>query len=76
MDKNLKHAAELVAKWLKDKIINVLDRPPESCGLYPIESLCADLQLLLGETCGGYPSSLSQFGLFKKDFFQTVMKCM
>jgi hypothetical protein len=66
MDNDPKHTSKVVAKWLKDNKVKVLEWPPQSPDLNPIENLLAELKKLsqgmgqnspnlLWEACGRLP---------------------
>uniref|UniRef100_A0AAZ3SB49 Tc1-like transposase DDE domain-containing protein n=1 Tax=Oncorhynchus tshawytscha TaxID=74940 RepID=A0AAZ3SB49_ONCTS len=44
MDNNPKHTSKVVAKWLKDNKVNVLERTSQSPDLNPVENLWAELK--------------------------------
>ena len=44
MDNDPKHTSKVVAKWLKNNKVKVLEWPSQSPGLNPIENLSADLK--------------------------------
>ena len=44
MDNDPKHTSKVVAKWLKDNKVKVLEWPPQSPDFNPIENLCAELK--------------------------------
>ena len=47
MDNDPKHTSEVVAKWLKDNKVKVLERPSQSPDLKPIENVWAELKKLV-----------------------------
>jgi hypothetical protein len=44
MHNDPKHISKVVAKWLKDNTVKVLQRPSQSPDLHPIENLWAELK--------------------------------
>ena len=44
MDNDLKHTSQVVAKWLKDNKVKVLEWTSQSPDLHPIENVWADLK--------------------------------
>ena len=44
MDNDPKHASKVVAKWLKDNKVKVLEWPSQSHVLYPTENVWAELK--------------------------------
>jgi transposase len=44
MDNDPKHTSKVVAKWLKDNKVKVLERPSQSPYLNPIENVWAELE--------------------------------
>ena len=44
MDNDPKHTSKVVAKWLEDNKVKVLEGPSQSPDLYPIENVWAELK--------------------------------
>ena len=44
MDNDAKHTSKVVAKWLKDNKVKVLESPPQSPDFNPIENVWAELK--------------------------------
>jgi transposase len=44
MDNDPKHTSKVVAKWLKDNKVKVLEWPSQSPELNPTENVCAELK--------------------------------
>uniref|UniRef100_A0AAZ3SDX4 Tc1-like transposase DDE domain-containing protein n=1 Tax=Oncorhynchus tshawytscha TaxID=74940 RepID=A0AAZ3SDX4_ONCTS len=55
MDNDPKHTSKVVAKWLKDNKVKVLERPSQSPDLNPLENVCAELK-----KCVRRPTNLTQ----------------
>uniref|UniRef100_A0AAZ3S7P5 Tc1-like transposase DDE domain-containing protein n=1 Tax=Oncorhynchus tshawytscha TaxID=74940 RepID=A0AAZ3S7P5_ONCTS len=58
MDNDPKHTSKVVAKWLKDNKVKVLEWPSQSPDINPIESLLAELKRRVRER---RPTNLTQF---------------
>ena len=57
MDNDPKHTSKVVAKWLKDNKVKVLESPSQSPDLNPIEKLWAELNKSVRAT---RPANLAQ----------------
>ena len=44
MDNDPKHTSNVLAKWLKDNKVKVLEWPSQSSDLNPMENLCKELK--------------------------------
>jgi transposase len=57
MDNDPKHTSKVVAKWLKDNKVKVLERPSQSPDLNPMKNVLAELKKRVR---GRRPTNLTQ----------------
>ncbi|KAI5737867.1 hypothetical protein M8J77_000164 [Diaphorina citri] len=81
-DNDPKHTAKVVKNWLGEQSFTVMDHPPQSPDVNPIENLRSYLKVRLAKDFDSPPSNLMHFGsvcskrdiIFQMDIVKSLQK--